>query len=217
MQIGSTSQRQRCKRMSGGFAEREPLPHRLYLSRRPAPLDINAIRLAIRNTVSDMGSMLRSSPGDARRALGALFGQNRLAGATRSRARLRRARRDPAVLRWYREPGMYPTQHRGGAASSRVTPCGYSSTPARAPAAPSPPAPRAPQHPSRCRGRGFRGRDVRSPLRRQGGGQGERIAPRVRARRRTGIVRPSRVHPRLDSQHPLGQLLEQVELFLAEL
>ncbi len=78
MQIGSTSQRQRCKRMSGGFVEREPLPHRLYLSRRPAPLDINAIRLAIRNTVSDMGSMLRSSPEDARRAFGALFGQNRL-------------------------------------------------------------------------------------------------------------------------------------------
>ncbi len=78
MQIGSTSQRQRCKRMSGGFVEREPLPHRLYLSRRPAPLDIDAIRLAIRNTVSDMGSMLRSSPEDARRALGALFGQNRL-------------------------------------------------------------------------------------------------------------------------------------------
>ena len=38
---------------------------------------------------------------------------------------------------------MYPTQRGGGATPSRVTPCGYWSTPAQAAAAPSPPAPRA--------------------------------------------------------------------------
>ena len=58
--------------------EQEAAQIKTRLSRRPAPLDIGAIQSAIRDTVSDLGSMLRSSPEDARKALGALFGQNRL-------------------------------------------------------------------------------------------------------------------------------------------
>jgi hypothetical protein len=61
-----------------GDREREVAEIKSRLARRKAPLGSEALASRIRRTLSDLGNMFRSSPEDARKALGTLLGQNRL-------------------------------------------------------------------------------------------------------------------------------------------
>ena len=58
--------------------EREAAEIKSRLARRKAPLGSEALADRIRRSLSDLGNMFRSSPEDARKALGALLGDNRL-------------------------------------------------------------------------------------------------------------------------------------------
>jgi hypothetical protein len=58
--------------------EREVAEIKSQLARRKAPLGSEALATRVRQTLSDLGNMFRSSPEDARKALGALLGENRL-------------------------------------------------------------------------------------------------------------------------------------------
>jgi site-specific DNA recombinase len=61
-----------------GDREREVAEIKSRLARRKAPLGSEALASRVRRTLGDLGNMFRSSPEDARKALGALFGDNRL-------------------------------------------------------------------------------------------------------------------------------------------
>jgi hypothetical protein len=61
-----------------GDREREVAEIKSQLARRKAPLGSEALATRVRRTLSDLGNMFRSSPEDARKALGALLGENRL-------------------------------------------------------------------------------------------------------------------------------------------
>jgi site-specific DNA recombinase len=61
-----------------GDREREVTEIKSLLARRKAPLGSEALTDSIRRTLSDLGNMFRSSPEDAKKALGALLGENRL-------------------------------------------------------------------------------------------------------------------------------------------
>jgi hypothetical protein len=61
-----------------GDREREVAEIKSRLARRKAPLGSEALASRVRRTLSDLGNMFRSSPEDARTALGALLGENRL-------------------------------------------------------------------------------------------------------------------------------------------
>ena len=58
--------------------EREVAEIKSQLARRKAPLGSEALATRVRRTLSDLGNMFRSSPEDARKALGSLLGENRL-------------------------------------------------------------------------------------------------------------------------------------------
>ena len=61
-----------------GDREGEVAEIKSRLARRKAPLGSEALASRVRRTLSDLGNMFRSSPEDARTALGALLGENRL-------------------------------------------------------------------------------------------------------------------------------------------
>ncbi len=61
-----------------GDREREVAEIKSRLARRKAPLGSEALESRVRRTLSDLGNMFRGSPEDARKALGALLGENRL-------------------------------------------------------------------------------------------------------------------------------------------
>jgi hypothetical protein len=61
-----------------GDREREVAGINSRLARRKAPRGSEALASRVRRTVSDLGNMFHSSPEDARKALGALLGENRL-------------------------------------------------------------------------------------------------------------------------------------------
>ena len=61
-----------------GDREREVAEIKSRLARRKAPLGSEALASRVRRTLSDLGNMFRSSPEDARKALGALLGETRL-------------------------------------------------------------------------------------------------------------------------------------------
>ncbi len=72
--------------------EREVAEIKSVLARRKAPLGSEALAARVRRTLIDLGNMFRSSPEDARKALGALLGEN----ASGSRWTQRRASRSSA-------------------------------------------------------------------------------------------------------------------------
>ena len=61
-----------------GDREREASQIKSRRSQRNAPLETSALAPLIRRNLSDLRNMLRNSPEDARKAFGALLGQNRL-------------------------------------------------------------------------------------------------------------------------------------------
>jgi hypothetical protein len=73
------------QKVSLAITEREAAEIKSRLARRKAPLGSEALAATIRRTLSDLGKMFRSSPEDARRALGALLGERTVSGSRRTR------------------------------------------------------------------------------------------------------------------------------------
>ena len=74
-----------------GDREREVAEIKSRLARRRIPLGSEALESKVRRSLSDLGNMFRSSPEDARKALGALLGENPASGLRKTQRRASRS------------------------------------------------------------------------------------------------------------------------------
>jgi hypothetical protein len=112
--------------------EREVAEVRSRLARRKAPLGSETLASRVRRGLSDLGNMFRSSPEDARKALGALLGEETPPPSQeRPRERLLGLRRGAAVLQWYR--GQDSNLHVQRTVAPKATASTSSATPASDP------------------------------------------------------------------------------------